>query len=138
MLGGDENGVLFKDFAWESWKDRYGTSPPWGPKEFKILHEARHRIDTEQVARDAWAKYLNSTDEFYTGHEPGKFLSSLSRWVARSVPRMRRDKMQPDDIWKQKADALIRLHGEVRADSTIPESEHQNEVSRRFRLQFPS
>ena len=137
-MGGDSNGVPFHTFCWEEWKAKYGTSPPWGTREFVNLVEARKRIDTEQVARDAWTKYLASTDEFYAGHEPGKFLSSLSRWVAKSVPRQRRDKMREDGPWAERTNFLIQLHKEVNADDSIHELKKRDEVSRRFKERFPN
>ena len=139
MLGGDENGVLFKDWAWEEWKAKYGTSPPWSKKEFAQLADARHRIDTEQVAREAWTKFLASTDEFYAGHEPGKFLYSLSRWVAGvAAKRPRRDKMQEDGPWADRTACLVELYRKVNADDSISEAKKRDEVSRRFREQFPT
>ena len=138
LIGGDGNGVLFKDFCWEEWKAKYGTSPPWRNKEFAQLADARHRIDTEQVARDAWTKFLADPEPFYAGHEPGKFLSSLSRWVAKSVPRQRRDKMQMDDKWSERTNYLVQLHKEVNADDSIHELKKRDEVSRRFKERFPA
>lgn len=137
MLGGDANGVTFRDFCWESWKSLYGTSPPWGNKEFAQLHEARQRIDTEQLAREAWSKFMASTDPFHEGHSPGKFLYSLSEMTARAVkaiPRERRDKMTED----AKTLALRRIYAEVNEDVSIPEAEKQNEASRRYREEFPT
>jgi hypothetical protein len=138
-MGGDSNGVPFKDFAWEEWKSKYGTSPPWGKKEFVQLADARSRLDTEQLSREAWAKFLADADPFYTGHEPGKFLFSLSRWVAKAVPKqLRRDKMQTDDKWAERTNYLIQLHKEVNADDSIHELGKRSEVSRRFRERFPA
>ena len=136
-MGGDSNGVPFKDFAWEEWKAKYGTSPPWGKVEFIILAEARHRIDTEELARTAWTKFLASPVPFFAGHEPKKFLASLSQWVAASVPRLRRDKMQEDGPWADRTAALVELHRSVNADDSIPEAGKRNEISRRFRERFP-
>ena len=137
-MGGDSNGVAWKDFCWEEWKAKYGTSPPWGKIEFIVLAETRHRIDTEDLARAAWTKFLASPNPFFQGHEPKKFLASLSQWVAAAVPRLRRDKMQEDPAYAGRAEALIRIHAEVAKDDSIPSSEKQNVCSRRFKEMFPS
>ena len=139
-MGGDSNGVPFKDFAWEEWKAKYGTSPPWGKKEFVQLHEARQRLDTEELARAAWTKFMQSTDSFHEGHSPGQFLYSLSKMTARavaSIPRQRRDKMQEDPAYAGRAEALLQIHKDVNSDDSIPNERKRDECSRRFRERFP-
>ena len=142
MIHGDENGVQFKDFCWEEWKAKYSTSPPWGKAEFVVLHEARQRLDTEDLARAAWTKFLASTDPFHEGHSPKKFLYSLSQMTARALrgmpPRERRDKIQDDGPWADRTAYLIQLHKEVNADDSIHELKKRDEVSRRFKARFPN
>lgn len=130
-LGGDAAGVLFPVWAWEEWKSRYGTSPPWGKKEMAQLHEARQRLDTEQLAREAWMAFLTSTDPFYEGHEPGKFLSSLSRWTGRVAKKAsKRPNAFPGAA---RAAAMARIVAEVSRDATIPLDQKRAEMSRRWK-----
>ena len=136
MLAGDPIGVPFNDWAFIEWGEKYGTKAPWGKVEFIALATALSRFESETIARGAWTNYLACDDPFYRGHSPRLFLASLGRWTPK-VPRARRDKMQPDDIWKQKADALVRLHKEVNEDESIPELRKRDEVSRRFKEEFP-
>jgi hypothetical protein len=42
--------------------------------------------ESEQIARAAWRAYLASTDPFYTGHSPRKFLQSIDRWTVVVIP----------------------------------------------------
>ena len=130
-MGGDKNGVLFRDFAWQSWLDKYGTSPPWGKREFANLHEARSRIDTEQVARDAWKAFLDNQEPFFAGHQPGKFLLELGRFVAKAAlkPTPRKQRSFPGAA---RAAAMAAVVREVTYDNTIPDSMKQNEMKKRW------
>ena len=133
MLGGDQNGLAFRDWAFICWRDRYGTKAPWLPKDFVILARALAAFEDEATARAAWTAFLDSQDPFYAGHEPGKFLVSLSRWGAKAKPRPSR-KPSEDDV---RTVALIRIHREVSQDPNIPESGKRDECSRRYREIFP-
>jgi len=141
MLGGDQTGIPFRVFCWEEWKAKYRTSPPWGKKEFAQLHEARARIDTEQLAQEAWTKFMASTDSFHEGHSPGQFLYSLSKMTARAAQaatRMHRDGMRADPGYAERTKALQRIYAEVYKDDSIHEMDKRSECSRRFREEFPS
>lgn len=131
MIHGDENGVRWKDWVWEEWKAKYGTSPPWGKKEFSQLADARQRLDTEELARDAWRLFLASTDPFYEGHEPGKFLSSLTRWTGKAAKTPpRRHNSFPGAA---RAAAMARIVAEVSKDDTIPVEQKRAEMSKRWK-----
>jgi hypothetical protein len=135
-MGGDETGVPWKDWAWQCWNDRYGTKAPWLAKDFVILAKALSAFEDEATARAAWTAFLASEDPFYAGHEPGKFLASLGRWIPKQ-PRQRRDPMNESDDYKRRAAALVRIHREVAVDEAIPSDGKRTEVSRRFREEFP-
>lgn len=141
MLGGDEDGVLFKDWAWEEWKSKYGTSPPWMPKDFVILHKARNLMETEHVAREAWTAYLNDTTPFYEGHGPGLFLNNLSRFLVRVVKTIpRSETFKPlGTVAREsfpgaaRAARMVEILKEVEADATIPQTMKRDEMARRWK-----
>lgn len=138
MLGGDAVGVPFRVFYYESWKNHYHVKPPWLVKDFVALAAALKVSESEQVARGAFTAYLASTDPFYEGHSPTKFLKSIGRWTVRSRPRsMHRDKMRDDGPYAERTKALQVIHAEVDRDATIPKAEKRNEAARRFRERFP-
>jgi hypothetical protein len=138
MLGGDENGQPFKDWAFEEWRSKYSVKPPWLTKQFVALAGALKVSESEEVARAAWSSYLASTDPFYEGHPPTKFLQSIDRWTVKAKPRnLHRDKMRDDDPWAQRTKALQRIYAEVHADPSIHELDKRSECSRRFREEFP-
>lgn len=139
MLHGDPNGLPFKDWAWEEWRDKYGVKAPWLGKDFVVMANALKALGDEATARAAWTAFLASDDLFYQGHEPGKFLASLSRWAAKTKPKSaRRDKMHEDPKWAERKAALLQIYREVAADASIPETEKRDECSRRFRERFPA
>jgi hypothetical protein len=138
MMGGDSNGVPFKDWAFKEWGDKYGVKAPWMPVDFIKLAKARAQFESEDLARAAWTAYLNNQEPFFAGHDPGRFLSNLSRFIVRAKPKkLHRDPMREDDIWSRKTAALIRIHREVACDDTIPNEKKRDECSRRFREEFP-
>jgi hypothetical protein len=126
-------GVLFKDFCWQEWKDKYSTSPPWGKKEFAQLAEARARLDTEDLARSAWASFMQSTDSFHEGHSPGQFLFSLSKMTARAVKAIPKKQLQGEAV-SQAMEARRKIMMEVRADPKLTtELQRRDEYARRAR-----
>jgi hypothetical protein len=132
-MGGDSNGVPFKDFAWEEWKSKYGTSPPWGKKEFVQLYDARQRLDTEELARAAWTKFMQSTDPFHEGHSPGQFLYSLSKMTARAVKAIPKPKQAATFPGAERAAKMVAILKEVEADDTIPATMKRDEMAKRWK-----
>lgn len=133
-MGGDPNGVPFHVFAFEEWRAKYGTKPPWGKREFTNLAAARSRFDTEDLARAAWTVYLKNTDTFFEGHGPSKFLMELGKWVAKA-PKAQ-PKKQADGEAVARSRRMAKIYAEVERDSAIPDSEKKNEASRRCRELF--
>ena len=131
MMGGDSNGVLFKDFCWAEWRDKYGIKPPWGGREFTNLAAARSRFDNEDEARAAWLVYLKNTDTFFEGHGPGKFLMELSKFVARAAKTL--PKKPASFPGAERAAEMVRIRMEVERDASIPESSKRDEMSRRWK-----
>jgi hypothetical protein len=129
MNGGDSNGWPFKDWAFEQWRAKYGTKPPWGKVDFIKLSTARERFDTEDLARAAWDAYLASTDEFYAGHDPGHFLSSLSRWVAKAP----KAPVRHSDADEARYAEMRRILREVERDPSIPEDKKRVEAAKRWK-----
>lgn len=133
MMGGDPNGVPFHVFCYEEWKSKYGTSPPWGKKEYSQLAEAHHRLDTEELARSTWNTFLASTDSFHEGHSPGQFLWSLSKMTARAVKAISK---QPEQTENKALADRARIMREVYTDpawSGKTELEKRTEYARRAR-----
>lgn len=76
--------VEFRDFAFESWKKKYGQKPTWGKPEFVCLVKAFKRVGDFRDAKDRWLMFLLESSDFFRGHNPKKFLFDLDRWVAKS------------------------------------------------------
>ncbi len=87
MIGGDPNGVPFHQFCHQEWRDKYGIKPPWLVKDYASLARALKVSASEEIARAAWRAYLASTDPFYQGHSPTKFVHSIDRWMVRVIPK---------------------------------------------------
>lgn len=142
MLNGDANGVQFKDFCFESWREKHGSKPPWGPKDYVLLANAHKRFEDEESSRRAWTAFLATDEPFLAGHDPGKFMLTISRWASILKPRLRRrDKMQIDDEWKAKGAALEVIYKAVYSEvewKGKSETEKRWECSRRFRERFPA
>ena len=132
VMGGDPNGVLFKDWAWEEWRTKYGVKPPWGAREFTNLAAARSRFDDEALARAAWTVYLANTEPFYEGHGPGKFLFELGKWIAKA-PRPAVAKKPETYPGAERAAKMVAILKEVEADDTIPATMKRDEMARRWR-----
>ena len=133
LIGGDPNGVPFKDWAWSEWRDKYGTSPPWRNKEFAQLADARSRLDTEQLAREAWMMFLASNEPFHEGHSPGQFLYSLSKMTARAVKAIPKPKQAATFPGAERAAKMVEILREVEADATIPGPMKRDEMARRWK-----
>ena len=133
MIGGDPNGVPFKDWAWSEWRDKYGVKPPWGAREFTNLAAARSRFDDEALARAAWTVYLANTEPFYEGHGPGKFLFDLGKWTAKAPRPVPKPSDEKSAILKRAA-AMAAVVREVHADDAIPQPMKQDEMKRRWGL----
>ena len=131
MMGGDSNGVLFKDYCWQEWKDKYGTKPPWKTKEFTQLADARSRFDDEDLARSTWNTFLKSEDPFHEGHSPGQFLYSLSKMTARAAKVKPQKQVEGEGV-SRLLRRMAEIAAEVDKDHTIPESERQNEYKKRW------
>ena len=132
MLAGNSKAVFFKDFCWEEWKSKYGTSPPWGFLQFVHLTDARNKIDTEELAREAWMLYLANTERFFEGHPPGKFLLELGKFVSKAAlrpPPGRKPKSFPGAA---RAAAMAAIVREVTFDDSIPAPQKQNEMKKRW------
>lgn len=129
MIGGDLHAPAFKDFCHQEWKDKYGIKPPWLAKDYVCLANVLRVVD-DPVARAAWKAYLASDDDFYQGHSPRKFLSSIDRWTVKAVPKVERKETFPGAA---RAAAMARVVAEVSRDESIPESEKRAEMSRRWR-----
>jgi hypothetical protein len=130
MLGGDEAGWPFKDWAYQLWFDKYRVKPPWLTADYVSLSKALKISESEAVARAAWKAYLASDDDFYQGHSPRKFLYSIDRWTVKAVPKPERKETFPGAA---RAAAMARVVAEVSRDESIPESEKRAEMSRRWR-----
>ena len=133
VMGGDPNGVPFKDWAWSEWRDKYGTSPPWRNKEFAQLADARSRLDTEQLAREAWMMFLASNEPFHEGHSPGQFLYSLSKMTARAVKAIPKPKQAATFPGAERAAKMVEILREVEADATIPQAMKRDEMAKRWK-----
>jgi len=130
MIGGDSTGVPYHVFCHDEWRDKYGIRPPWGNKEFAQLAQAYKRFENDGVARSTWKLYLASGDEFYQGHEPGKFLASLSRWIVKA-PKPKKAASFPGAA---RAAAMAKVVREVHADPAIPGPMKQDEMKKRWAM----
>lgn len=72
--------------AIDLWLERYDRKTlPWGEPDHKALKTA-HARDPDGFL-PAWMAYLADEDPFYEGHSPRKFISDLSKWLARGKPK---------------------------------------------------
>ena len=127
MLGGDAVGVSFKDWAFEQWREKYGTKPPWGKVEYISLATALERLDTEDEARAAWDAYLACDEPFYQGHAPRLFLRDLGKWVG----RYKRPKpVEQEDPVRAR---MLKILLEVERDPSIPEDKKRLEAAKRWK-----
>jgi hypothetical protein len=132
-IEGSVSDLLFKDWAWEEWKAKYRTSPPWGKKEFTQLYEAQQRIDTEDLARDAWKLFLASEDPFIKGHSPSGFLFKLSEFVSEAAKQASPKRKYDDHPQSARLNEMARILAEIEMDDSIPESEKRNEAAKRWK-----
>ncbi len=132
MIHGDSNGVPFHVFCHDEWRDKHGDKPPWLAKDYTQLATALKALGGEEKARAAWRMFLASTDPFYEGHPPGKFLASMSRWVAKAKPQ-RQVEGEAVSAALKRAGLMAKIYAEVDRDPSIHEAEKKNEASRRCR-----
>lgn len=128
-LGGDAQGVLFKDYCWAEWQAEYGYKPTWRDKEFKQLHDALSRFEDEETARMAWSIFMKCKDEFFKGHSPGKFLVDLGRWMPK---RRNRTQAQEQGELAARAIRMAKIAAEVDADPAVPRGARKDEYKRRW------
>jgi len=126
MLGGDPNGLPFKDWAFETWREKYGTKPPWIPKDYAMLANALKAYGGEEYARAAWRAFLASEEPFYAGHEPRKFLASMGRWSQPAKPQ----KQVGKDIYSER---LKIMQAVDRDPQFTTEQQRRDEYARRAR-----
>ena len=117
MLGGDENGIPFKDFCFEEWRAKYGVKPPWMKKDYMILAAALKTLGDEAQARSCWKSFLQNKDPFNFGHSPGKFVFNLSMWAAVAPkPPQPKSKSRNDEL----LDRMAQAQAEVWKNDGIP------------------
>ncbi len=133
MLGGDSNGVPFHVFCHDEWRDKYGDKPPWLAKDYTQLATALKALGGEEKARAAWRMFLASTDQFYEGHPPGKFLGSLSRWVAKAPKPQKQVEGEAVSAALRRAGLMAKIYAEVEKDNSIPPDQKIAERSKRWK-----
>lgn len=78
----DPNGPgTFQRTAHDTWEARHGEKPPWGAAEYTSLAKAFQKAGADRVGL-AWGRFLDSTERFFAGHSPRKFLQALDQFVA--------------------------------------------------------
>lgn len=132
------NGSVTKPFAayaHDRWREVYGTKPPWLRKDYIKLEAAHKAIGDADVARAAWDRFLAETDFFYQGHEPGKFLAQLSRWVPKQPKRhaMLAETLPPEMVAYRTA-----LHAALNAGKSMAEAQKAASAARQAHLDAES